>query len=787
MFFHILKRDLKRKKTMNMIMLLFMILATMFISSSIKNIVAISTALDHYFDKAGVGDYFIVTKQMETSEDDIISILEKSEYISSYKVEPITYLSQEQISQELDAKNIFMICAFDLTSVSYFDKNNDYITRIDPGEIYLPIVTMKKSGLNEGDILTITMGETSMDFKIKGGFKDAFLGAELTGMKRFFIHQSDYDFLTSDPAAQALAGNLCYIRTDDTKALEQSLNMAASNIVYMGDRGMVKLSYIMHMVIAGCLLIVSICLILIAFAVLRFMITFTLSEEFREIGIMKAIGIESIKIRGLYLVKYFFMAVTGSAVGLLCGIPFGNMLLQSVSQEIVIEAEKGYLINVLCAVGVVGIILLYCYGCTGKVKKFTPVDAIRNGSNGERYQRKGILRLGKSRLRPESFMACNDIMSNLKRYCIIILTFTLSLLLIDIVVNSMNTLKSSKIIPYFSCTESDVFLVNETEVNEFFTQGGREKLKERLKELEGTLEDQGMPAKSCLEAVFSLTLSNGEYACKSIVFQGNGTTTDQYMYTQGTPPQNENEIAVTRMTADKLHVGIGDTVTIKYANGAKDYIITALFQSMNNMGEGVRLYEGEEVDYAQGMTGFAYQINFTDSPGKAEIERRIVRIKEIFPDCEVYDAGEYIDNMVGVSQSLQGLKWIVVLVGMIICMLVAVLMERSFIARENGEIGILKAVGFRDSAIVCWHTIRIGIILVISSVIAAAVQVPATQLSAGQVFKIMGAEYGIRFAINPIEVFVLYPLVMIFMTLLAVFLTAQYTRRISAAESANID
>ena len=57
MFFDILKRDLKRKKTMNVIVLLFVILSLMFISSSVTNLTAVTGSLDSFFDKAGVGDY----------------------------------------------------------------------------------------------------------------------------------------------------------------------------------------------------------------------------------------------------------------------------------------------------------------------------------------------------------------------------------------------------------------------------------------------------------------------------------------------------------------------------------------------------------------------------------------------------------------------------------------------------------------------------------------------------------------------------------------------------------
>ena len=61
MFLNILKKDLKRKKTMNVILLVFIILATMFISSSVNNIISVTTALDDYLDMADAPDYLMIT------------------------------------------------------------------------------------------------------------------------------------------------------------------------------------------------------------------------------------------------------------------------------------------------------------------------------------------------------------------------------------------------------------------------------------------------------------------------------------------------------------------------------------------------------------------------------------------------------------------------------------------------------------------------------------------------------------------------------------------------------
>lgn len=75
--------------------------------------------------------------------------------------------------------------------------------------------------------------------------------------------------------------------------------------------------YVMDMIVAFTMLILSICLIIVSFVVLKFSITFTISEEFREIGVMKSIGISNFKIRSLYLTKYLVLAVVGAVVGFL--------------------------------------------------------------------------------------------------------------------------------------------------------------------------------------------------------------------------------------------------------------------------------------------------------------------------------------------------------------------------------------------------------------------------------------------------------------------------------------
>ena len=81
MFFRILKLDLKKKKVMNILLLLFIVLASIFSASGLNNIVTVMNGTDYYFDKAEVGDYAIIT----TNNDEIFGVLDKEKAVKSYK------------------------------------------------------------------------------------------------------------------------------------------------------------------------------------------------------------------------------------------------------------------------------------------------------------------------------------------------------------------------------------------------------------------------------------------------------------------------------------------------------------------------------------------------------------------------------------------------------------------------------------------------------------------------------------------------------------------------------
>ena len=788
MFFRILKKDFKRKKTMNSILFLFVVLATMFVSSGINNVITVMNGTDYYLDRAGVGDYVVITMG-DYAVGALDKMLNTEPAVCGYRMENVVFGSQDNISaidgKSVKTKNTAIFQALDDSAISFFDSGNKEIQTVEKGYVYVSGDFMESNHFKTGDVIHIEHSNVDITLTIAGKAKDALLGSEFMGNTRFILNDEDMQMLLSDEYLNLhYQGQICYIDTSDYGAMSSAV-ANVSNVAFTGSRDTIKMCYVMDMIVAFVILILSICLILVSFVVLKFSITFTISEEFREIGVMKAIGIKNVKIRSLYIIKYLALAVAGAAIGFGASVPFGRLLLKSVSENMVLGNNIGLLANFLGALSVIAVIVLFAYFCTGKVKKLSPVDAVRSGQTGERYKKKTIYRIRKSYVNMDLYMALNDVLSSPRRFLTIIISFFICTLFVLILVNTTATMKSPNLITTFG-TKSDLYVTDVTDSMKFMNTGSKEEMKLYLSQMGKELAEQDMPAELCVEVQYKYTITfEGEEYSLSCQ-QGIGTAADEYEYTDGLIPQSKNEIAITPQIAKITGADIGDTVTIDFGNEEMDCIVTAYYQTMNQLGEVIRLHEDAPVDFQHVSSIMSYQINFTDDPTDDEIEERKEKIKKLYKNDEVMTAEEYCIDCIGVVDTMVGVQYLLLGITLIVVLLVTILMERSFIADERSQIAILKAIGFRDRAVLRWHVFRLGIVAFIAVILAACASVPVTYLCITPVFKMMGA-VKIRFNIEPVQVFLIYPGIVFLATILVAGAAAAHTRKIKSNDTADIE
>ena len=791
MFFRILKKDLKRKKTMNIILFAFILLATMFVSSGLSNVAAVMNGTDYFLKKAGVGDYVVIMMGTDT-DDPIKDVLNEQEDVKEYRKENVVFGNKSDLTdtkgKALEARNATVYQAIEDSKLKFFDSKNEKITSIEPGHAYATGDFMQKNDLQPGDKIAITYGNVKLSVILDGEAKDALLGSSMMGNNRFLLSKQDEGKLAEDTAEGVQQGKIYYI---DLKsgADESKLASAVSGeegVTFSGTHSMIKMCYLIDMIVAFLMLVLSVCMMLVSFIVLKFSITFTISGEFREIGVLKAIGIKSTNIRGLYMAKYLLLAVAGAIGGFICSIPFSNMMLESVSRNMVLGGGNSYYaLEFAGAFIVVAAILLFAFRCTKLVKKLSPIDAIRSGQTGERYNRKSPLRLGKSRGSTSRFLAINDVLSSPRRYATIIITFFICTVLVLLLVNTTSTMRSDTLVTTLA-SRSNLYYTDLTEMMGSMTADGRDRVENYLRDTEKLLAKNDMPAKVISEVQYKYGVSTGGKDYSIVCLQGIHTKASDYEYTEGLVPQNANEIAITPTIAKMTGAKIGDTVTIDYGTEKRECIVVAYFQSMNQLGAVIRLHEDAPTDFAHISNMAAYQINFTDDPSTSEIENRKEKIKKLFDNEDVMNAAEYCDDSMNCASAMEAVQYLFLGITLIVVVLICVLMERSFISDEKSQIAILKATGFSDKRIIRWHTARFGFVTLIAVLLAAICSVPVTHLVDGPIYSMLGVSK-LSYVIDPWKIFLIYPGIVFLMTLAASGLTALHIRGIKSSDISNIE
>ena len=173
MYLSILKKDLKRKKAMNMILLLFIILATMFVSSSVNNIINVTTALDNYFEMANAPDYFVATMNKNLSVD-IDETVGSASAVDRYAVENILFLSSDNFifgDEDIVINGGTNLVQSDI-GMNYFLSDGSILETVKPGEFYMTEGKADALGVDVGDRLTIELNGVSREFVLADKIKD---------------------------------------------------------------------------------------------------------------------------------------------------------------------------------------------------------------------------------------------------------------------------------------------------------------------------------------------------------------------------------------------------------------------------------------------------------------------------------------------------------------------------------------------------------------------------------------------------------------------------------------
>lgn len=785
MFLRILKKDLRRRKTMNVILLLFVVLSAMFASASVNNIIAVTGGIEHYFEISDVPD---ISVDINTySEKNAEEVEEMIRALPSVKDARTTHglfvmssknfrLRGERLENFISPVVLYSV---DEMYTKVYNNDNIAIGDVPKGCFYATSPFIQDLDIEEGDMVELTVGGTELTLEYMGRFKCPVFSNSNTASPFLLINREDYALLDKEEESHFMFIKSLAVNGADEEEIREAIKDLDG--VYFSTRESFKSIYLYDMVAAYIMMIISIVLMVTALVVLRFTIGFTIAEEFREIGVMKAVGITNRSIRGLYIIKYLAISVIGAALGFLGSLPLSSMMLKTVSENMVFENDSSKLMGLISSAAVIAVILLFCYGCTRRVNKLSPIDAVRSGQTGERFGRRSLMHLGRSRLPSTGFMAVNDVLSAPKQFCIMTVIFVLCFLMIGLMSALSLTLQSDSIYQLFNIPKSHANILDVAYYGDVCKDAA--KSFEIVEEMEKLLADNGMPATCSMTIITTTHARNGDKIAKLDLYDITGNIDDDISVDMGTAPQKPDEIALTASAFEDLDAEIGDRITLDIDGSMKEFIITGRHPSFSSHSA----YLSRNYDFGHiTISGFVgLQILFEGDPGKEQIEKNIEKIKELIDSEQVYTTSQMIKNFTGISDTLDAIKTIIMILTVIVTALIAVLMERSIISKEKSEIALMKAMGINNRSIILQHALRFVIVSVLACVVSLAVLRPLSNLVMNRICLLIGDVSGIRCVFDPLELLVICPAIIIGVTSAGAFLTALYTRTVTASDTAS--
>lgn len=800
MFFQILKKDLKRKKTLNLTILIFIILAAMLASTGVKEIYSTLTGLEYTKKVSRIPDYMIFQdlklSEKEEYEQSVRDWAKQSELVRSMSIESyieydyhnVSFMNQEEVSANLKRKRLLFTkypkeynFVYDLMDQPFRVKDREIAISSE-----LHYVTNAKVG---DKIQLCTYRGDTYEFTISHIFKDTLFPSSYTSRCRLIVSDGDYEQLRTENMLDTTWYNF---EVSSASARNTFIPNYPFGFQEYMDNVSWNSAYDLQMTICIMLMIVSGFLIIIVFVTLRFTILSSVQEDYQEIGMMKAIGIPNMHFKLLYQAKYTMLAIVGTAIGYLISIPCSNYLKEAYNTSLILPSGQIEIVYAMLSCFLIVVcIILFSYLALRKTNHMTVVDAIRNGNTGERFRSFTAMDLfHRRRMGMPLHLGITSLLKESRRYIFLFITFLIGTGILLLPFHVIHTITSPSYLKYFEVLDSDFLPYDTTGPEEEYAstraagevatyEGFQKWFCEQL-----STDEFPIQLKKSKQVHYDYVLDEDHLVDVCAMF---GLDASLFEYEKGVAPKLANEIAVTACFAEKYNVSLGSVIRLYICHyneektdtirEEKEFVITGIYESMTNNGIGIRM--GTEYDQDYCWQEIIHAIRFGGNHTKEEREQRIKELIQVYGDQTICTPERYqelsMDRYIYLFRYLKLLLCAIVL-GLLFLM--TYLFEDIILSKEAGDIAIFQSIGIGKSRIVQWQCIR----MILLSVPAILLGIVTSVVVGEKICNIVFRGYGItrlKFLIDRRITYVISPLCIIGVIILAVLIACVRVKKMN--------
>lgn len=643
--------DIRQNKLMSAATVFFMAVSAALLVLTALLITNLLGAIDGLMSKAAVPD-FMQMHAGDLDEEQLARFAKSRPEVEDWQV--LRFLNLDNSRIVLGGHN--MIGSTQDNGLAVQSGRFDFLLGMDgelpevvPGEVYVPVCYRTPYGLTVGDNMEIG----GQPLTIAGFIRDAQMNSMMASSKRFLVSTEDYGKLSGEGQEEHLIEFLLQ-EGADVNAFQSAYT--AQELPANGPAITRPLIRMVNALSDGTMIfvifLVSILVLLISLLCIHFILSLQMERDRKEVGMLKALGIGRREIRHIYFTKYLLFSLCGILIGLAAAAIAQRPLIRQL-QELYGIADNGIqagVVSLLAALMTEGIILLSVRHTLKKADKLSALEALfqarKRGGGWKQYLLIGLVTA-----------ACTFLM---------------------LVPNNLyNTLSSPSFVTYMGIGNGEIRIDvrQRSDIDRVTAQIAAALEEDARVERYAVLQTGSYPAVLPDGGRIHLTAERGDH----LVFP--------VSYTAGTPPTEDDEIALSSLNAEELGLSVGDTLRLLVDGEERSYRVCGVYSDITNGGKTAKISDGAN------RMPVIWSVLYVSLDESADKEQWMEQYRAM--DADVTDIADYVqDTYTQTLAQIRLTSWVAAGIAVLVILVVLSLFLQLIVEQNRYTISLHKALGF---------------------------------------------------------------------------------------------
>lgn len=465
--------------------------------------------------------------------------------------------------------------------------------------------------------------------------------------------------------------------------------------------------------------------IIVAFIVaivIAFLVRSSVMDEVRNLGVLKSLGYTTNMLRLSYLAIYGVICGICMIVGIILGITLMPQFVNIITNMARLDCSRAIGLNVGSVFVAISLIVFVIGGvvalATGKVKRITPLSAMRNNIETHSFKR-NLAPLAKSKIPVNTALGVKSVVGETNR----------SLMVVSVVL-IMTLLCSFVSIVFYNLKVDQTALIQMTAIeNPDYVIGLR--YDDTKPYYDAIRKMDGYKADMLVEINIGGYLDDGDWV-RGQCFERFDILRTKMVY-KGRYPQYTNEILLNEKLAKQKGYDIGDTINIRITEYSmegvtKQCVIVGFFQSLFENCH-YMAFNDLFAEFLVEERTKSYSRLFYFEKGKVPTYDDITEVLKSVKNEEYINYGGFmtgrarLGNMIlnTVEQAADAVMSVFISITIIIICLLLIMLVKLKLLREKRNYAICKALGYTTPQIMTQIAVAMVILGVIGSLVGSIV------------------------------------------------------------------